>query len=564
MSVKNVLRKKICDYISNLTGKEIVESMVKSTPSVDLGDFAFPCFVLGGNPVDSSLDLKSKIEAEMPDFIEKVESKGPYLNFFLNRVNYSNSVLRESKNLSHISSKNKKVIIEYSQANTHKAFHVGHLRGTCLGESLARVLKFAGYDVTQVNYQGDTGIHVAKWIWCYKNFHSSEEIPVENREQWIASIYVDAVKRLKEGTPEEDTAGLDEVRKINQHIENRDDAEIVKFWQETRQWSLDAFELIYKDLGAHFDNYFFESEMESEAKAIVKELVDSNVAKIDDGASIIDLDDLGIWVLLRKDGTTLYSAKDLALAKRKKEMYSPDISVYVVGAAQSLHFRQLFETLKRIKFPNSDSLFHLAYAEVRLPTGKMSSRTGQNVLYSDMKEDVWNLAYGETKKRHEDWSEDRIRNVTQAIMIAALKFDMISKDSNKMIVFDPQKACEFEGETGPYLQYVCARINSLLNKAGNSSEFKVDSISDVDYRLLLLLDDFYDVVEDTADKQKIFLLCKYSVTLSKLFNEFYHSCNISNEEDLVLKNFRIALVEATKIVLGKSLDLLGIDVLEEM
>ena len=593
LGIKSAFRRKICSLISDISGKDIVESMIKPTPAINLGDFAFPCFILDKDAKTAAENLKARIDSMIADgsvdFLEKVVVAGPYLNFFIGKTSYALKVIESIKSHSdkqYLSKKDKRVVIEYSQANTHKAFHVGHLRGTSIGESLARIMRFSGYDVTQVNYEGDTGIHVAKWIWCYRKFHSHENPDESDREKWIASIYVDAVKRLAEGTPEEDKAGLEEVSRINQHIENRDDQEIISLWQKTRKWSLDAFETIYADLHAHFDNYFFESDMEGPARAIVAELRTDGIAKIDDDASIVDLGDLGIWVLLKKDGTTLYSAKDLALAKIKMDLYHPDKSVYIVGAAQSLHFNQLFETLKRMKFPHSDNLYHLAFAEVRLPTGKMSSRTGQNILYSDLKQDVWDYSFGETRKRHPEWPDEKVRKTSKAIMISALKFEMIGKDSNKIIIFDSQKSCEFEGETGPYMLYVCARICSVLRKCGEDIDFdEIKSgrfsssffssnqhsqhghgfmLSDQEYSLISLLDDFFSAVEEASDKQKVFLLVKYLLTVSKAFNEFYHACRINDEKDESLRRFRISLAKASYYVLVKGLDLLAMDIVEEM
>lgn len=589
-SIKNILKLKICELLSEISGKNINDSMIKATPSFELGDFAFPCFVLDKDARKAAEDVKTKIDLlilqKKLDFLDNVTVVGPYLNFYVNRSSYTSkviSLLIEKSSNEQILKNNQKIIIEYSQANTHKAFHVGHLFGTSMGESLARILKYYGYEVIQVNYEGDTGIHVAKWIWCYNKFHSNENPSELDRESWIASIYVDAVRRLAEGKPEEDKEGLEEVRIINKHIENRDDENILNFWKKTRQWSLDAFETIYSDLKAHFDDYFFESDMEEPAKKIVSDLLERNIAKIDDGASIIDLNDkgLGIWVLLRNDGTTLYSAKDLALAKIKNEKYKPDKSIYIVGAAQSLHFKQLFETLKIMDFSNSDNLYHLPLTEIRLPTGKMSSRTGQNILFSDMKKDVWDYSFLETKKRHEDWSDEKIRLVSKAIMISAIKFGMIGKDPNKSIVFDLQKSCEFEGETGPYIQYVCARISSILKRIGekinydiinkgklgvnfSKDDFSDVNLSEIEYSLVTLLDNFFDIIAESSEKYKVFLLAKYLSSVAKQYNEFYHSCRIYDEKNERIKKFRIELSKSTYFVLTKGLYLLGIDILDEM
>ena len=286
-------------------------------PDSKLGDYAFPCFSLAKkfkkNPHEIAVDLRKKIKGNF-----KVEVNGGYLNFFLDKnklvKDILNEILMKKDKYGSQSKKKDKVMIEFSQANTHKAFHVGHVRGTSLGESLARILEFLGYKVMRVNYQGDTGMHVAKWIWYYNKFHKNEKFHKNDIEKWIASIYVQAIKKL-DMHPEYQ----EEVDKINLELEKGKDKKLLALWKKTRKLSLDSFELIYRDLNTRFDHYFFEREVEKRGKEISLYLIRKKIAKIDQGATIIDLNkyDLGIWVLLRKDGTVLYSAKDLALAELK-------------------------------------------------------------------------------------------------------------------------------------------------------------------------------------------------------------------------------------------------------
>ena len=370
-----------------------LEELIEVPKDSKMGDYSFPCFALSKklkkNPAEIAKDFSSRIQLSKE--FERVGAIGPYLNFFVNKkILAEKTIERITKEKDKYGSgkfEKGKVMIEFSQANTHKAFHVGHVRGTSLGESLARILEFTGNKVLRANYQGDTGMHVAKWIWCYQKYHSKEEL--KNDESWIASIYVDAIKRL-----EKNEKLQKEVDEINKKLEDKTDKELTKLWEKTRKLSLDSFEKIYHELNTKFDEYFFENEVEKAGKKISQELVKQNIANVSDGATIVDLekDKLGVWVLLRSDGTVLYSAKDLALAEKKFSDFKIDKSIYVVGRAQQMHFYQLFKTLEKMKFKQSKNCKYVPVSEVRFPWGKMSSRSGDNVLYSDFKKELTNYS----------------------------------------------------------------------------------------------------------------------------------------------------------------------------
>ena len=257
-------------------------------PSPDLGDFAFPCFELAKkqkkNPVEIASDLASKIKPSLT--IKQIKSTGPYLNFFINQnilVKQTLKHILKQKNKYGKSNEKSKIMIEFSQANTHKAFHIGHVRGTSLGESLARILEFRGNKVIRANYQGDTGMHVAKWIWCYQKYHSKE--PLKNDESWIASIYVDAVRRLDKNPKLQE-----EVNEINKKLEESKDKKLIKVWKKTRKASLNAFEKIYKEFNTKFNIYYFERQFEKKGKKITQKLHKKSLAKLDNGATIIELE----------------------------------------------------------------------------------------------------------------------------------------------------------------------------------------------------------------------------------------------------------------------------------
>ena len=546
---------------------ERIAALLETPPDETLGDYALPCFSFAKALRKAPAVIAQKLAGSMEKggLVADVKAVGPYLNIFLDREQVIgrtiSAILKEPASYGAGLKKAEKVMIEYSQPNTHKAFHVGHLRGTSIGEALARILRHAGHEVVQANYSGDTGMHVAKWLWCYMNFHKDEQPPEGEGAlgKWLAAIYVEAVQRLNE-EPEHD----DEVRKLNLLLDEGKDKQLMTLWRDSRQWSIDELNAIYADLQAHFDVWWFEREMETRAKELARELLAKGIAKESDGAIIVDLEqeNLGVWVLLRQDGTPLYSAKDLALAEKKFTEYKIDRSIYVIGKAQSLHMQQLFKTLGLMRFAQAEKCFHLSYEEVRLPEGKMSSRTGQNILYTDVKEDVFAYTETEIRKRHDNWDEMEIAAVVQAVGICALKFEMLYRDHNKPIVFDVAKVCDFEGDTGPYIQYTHARCNSILTKLGKRPVMQGAAFhtltSDHEFRLAKALLRFPDAIAVVSRELSPGALAQYALSLAKTFNSFYHACKVIGESPQV-ENARALLVDATRNVLALSLTLLGIE-----
>ncbi len=545
-------------------------------PNRELGDLAFACFTLakdlGSTPNEIADKLSSKINElikvdDTATIVLTTNSAGPYINFVLRAETVASLVLTSAgklkKNFGQTKvSKQSKVMIEFSQANTHKAFHVGHILGTSLGESLARLNEFAGQKVLRANYQGDTGSHVAKWLWNYHKNHSKEKIQAS--EHWIASLYVEAITKLAE-----DKAGEEEVKKINLALEAGSDKKLNALWQKSRSQSLAAFEKIYKDLDTHFNNYFFESKVEARAKEIALQLVKKRIAKASQGAIIIDFADhnlpaLGVWVLLRQDGTVLYSAKDLALAELKFNKYKVDEAIYVVGNAQSLHIQQLFATLKLMKFKQASACKYIPVHEVRLPWGKMSSRTGDNVLYDDFKNDLVKKVSVEIKKREPKISAKELDKRALTIAISAVKYSFLRHDTSKNIIFDPNTSLKFEGDTGPYLLYCYARLKSIIRQAKVSKTKKSSSYDWQNEKFLLLeLAQFPSIVDRATRENEPSLLASYLYQLAKTTTEYYHQVHIltSSKEVLPLRLNTIKLVSET---LSRGLNLLGIITLDVM
>ena len=561
---KEIIAKKLAPY-TNFSPSD-VESMLEKPKELAHGDFSFPCFqlakILKKSPQEIATEISSKIKIEKP--IRKIEVIGAYINFFIADDRYIEEVFEamKDKDFGKPKMKKEKVMIEFCQANTHKPFHIGHFRNLCLGDSLVRLWKFAGNEVIAANYPGDVGAHVAKCLWGLKKFHPDEAPPEKHRGEWLGLIYAEANEKV-----ETNLEYKTEVSEILKKLESGD-AEFTKLWNQTRQWCLDEFNEIYDEINVNFDVFFFESEVEKPGKILVQEMLKKGIAKESDGAIIVDLKkhSLDIFVILKSDGTSLYSTKDLALAKQKFEQFGVERSIYVVGSEQKFYFKQLFKTLELMGFKHAKDCFHLSYELVRLPEGKMSSRSGNVMTFRMVYEDVLKRALEEVSNRHAEWDEGKKKSTAKTITLAAMKFSMLNQDNNKTIIFDIDKALEFEGETGPYIQYVIARINSITRKHGGKiphnpdlSVFKDPS----EIRLIKLLGDFPSVIEESAIQYRPMRLCKYLIDVSQSFNDFYNCCPVLKAEQKE-KIARLYLIEKTKEILTEGLNLLGIPDLEEM
>ncbi|MFH1589549.1 MAG: arginine--tRNA ligase [archaeon] len=547
--------------------KNEVDSALEIPPSLEFGDFAFPCFMLS-NKLRKAPNLVAEYylkKIKPTEIINKIETKGPYVNFFVNKnlLNASviTNILKEKNDYGKGPKKKEKVMIEFSQPNTHKAFHVGHLRNVSVGDSLVRILRINGYKVVAANYMGDVGAHIAKCLWYYKKFFKGK-VPTKNRGEWLGTLYSEAVKKL-----EEKKSYKNEVSKVLQALESTKENNYIKLWKKTKKWSLDEFNEIYKWLGVKFDVFFYESQVEKPGKKLIAEFNKKGLFKESEGALIIDLEkyDLDVLLVLKSDGNSLYSTKDLALAAKKFREYKIDKSLYVVGSEQKMYFKQVFKTLELMGFKNAKNCHHISYELVMLPEGKMSSRAGNIILFSELQNKIIKSLENEVKKRHHNWPMKKVDETAKKIGLGALKFGMLSQDNNRVITFNLNEWLLFEGETGPYVQYAHARINSILKKAKYDLG-KVDYAvlkSEEEQDLIKRLESYPLVVSDAADHYKPSLVARYVMELAQSFNEFYHKHPVLKADD-ELKGARLALILAVKQVLRNGLDLLGIEAPNEM
>jgi arginyl-tRNA synthetase len=521
---------------------------------------------------DIAAEIVKEVET-IPGFNQIIAERG-YINLYIDPANYAtrlvDTVLSEGINFGKGSSKIDRVMVEYSQPNTHKAFHVGHLRNVILGGAMSNILEFAGYDTVRANYLGDIGWHVVKWLWCYLRFHSGEQ-PVGDRTRWMQEIYTQATQLVEENAEYEA-----EAREIFVRWEARD-PELVKLWEKTRQWSIEGFEDIYQELGESFDVIFYESEVEEPGKKFVEDLISRGIA-IDEresgGPVIVKLDELlgneketyRVLVILRSDGTSLYATKDIPLAIKKFEEWNIDRSIYVIDVRQSLYLKQIFKTLEIMGFKQGKDCHHLAYEIVNLPGDvTMSSREGTIVMFDELLNEAYARAGAIVEEKNPGLNQDQKREVSKMVGLGALKYPMLAIDTNKVSTFDWETALDFDGHASPYIQYAHVRANSILTRANDvpGSASAEHELVDAEVSLLDRLSRFPAVIQRSAEEFKPLHIANYAYDLARDFTEFYQKCPVIKADPQV-REFRLRLTATSRQVIENALRLLGISAPEVM
>jgi arginyl-tRNA synthetase len=537
-----------------------LDTMFEVPPNPKMGDLAFPCFSLAKQfsiaPGQVAMQLREKLV--VPKGFSKVIAAGPYLNFFYDASEFSKFVLKESlKKHFGKAKKSERIMIEYSNPNPLKGFHVGHLRNTALGSALCRILSLSGYNVIPVNYYNETGSHVSKTLWAYDKWFKGKEKTIKNKGEWVGKIYSTAVLKLKDH-PEFEC----KVKEIQLKIDNQDKI-WTSFLKKTKKWSVDEFDRIYKELNAHFDYIYNDSEFIISGKDVVNELKKHKLVSYDEGAPVIDLENwnMGKKFLLRSDGTALYITKDLAMAQKRFKEYKLDRSIYVVGSEQDMYFKQLFKSLELLGFDNAGQLYHLSYDLILdAKMKKFSSRLGTAPLYSVLASKAKAKALKEVKKRNPKMSATKQKNLADDIAVGAMIYMMLSKSNNKTIAFDIDAALSFEGNTGPYLQYALVRASKIMKKSKQKVSTSVDfSLLDSkeEQALIKHISNFPDIVESAAESYSPHLVANYSYELAQKFSTFYAKHRVIGAESKQEKA-RLLLVSAFYETLKKSLALLGI------
>ncbi len=649
--------------------------------------------VLIGDQIAAALEGRAEFS--------RVESVNGYVNLYFNTNELANVVVGSAINLGERyglgPEREDRVMVEFSQPNTHKEFHIGHARNASLGRALANITEFAGYPTQRANYIGDIGRHVIICLWCLQKFHSKDRVPIKQRGRWLGEIYAEANyrltfqekvvglldelasqdplfvekidiqlrdlyqeedglsedvayllgqitnkreikpeefydpltvlkfwplvgKRLQEeiafieengpvtapppvsrtanqqgprpvATVENTTERYERWAQLNRHIDwwpmvpewesevrdefqrwDQKDPEFVQLWEQTKEWSMQEFLRIYDELGIEFDVWFYESEVEEEGRQMVKELLEREIAEMSQGLTVVKIDEkLGLeeekfrtLPILRSDGTTLYSTKDLSLTRRKFEDYQIDRSIWVVDVRQSLYFQQIFEIMRLWGFEQADMCYHLGYEMVTLPSGTMSSRTGNVVLYEDvaaaMKARAREIVV--EKARHADLTGEQIDRIAEQVGIGSLIYSMVSRDNNTVIVFDLEESLSFTGHAAPYIQYAHARACRLLERAGEvpADEMVFEDLQPEEIDLIEQIGIFPSEVQKAVESYRPLVIADYVYELARKFNDFYADFDkrpILNAPE-PQRTMRIALVAASRQTLANGLGLLGV------
>lgn len=580
-TVLDILTTELAKQISDHIGVPVSSEQFVQPPDRTLGDLALGCFpfakALGKSPVEIA-SMIADIEPIHASLIA-LEATGPYVNI---RFQSTELVRRTILDIEEFGDsfgalaigQSKTVLLEYASLNTHKEIHVGHLRNLFLGRSAQLLLEKAGFHVIPVSYQGDVGAHVAKCLWYFVkerkqdlslsmddvNALLAKVTPDQATGNYLGSVYTKATTAL-----EEHPEYKDESSEVLRKLESGDPA-WTKLWQETRRWCLDEMLKNFDDLDVRLTRQYLESEVVARGQEMVDTLLAKGVATESQGAIVVPLEDvkLGVFLVRKSDGNSLYSTKDIALAElKRKEFPHTDKSIILVDNRQSFYFKQLFEVLKRMGLSTHDE--HIGYDFVTLKEGAMSSRKGNIISYQDFVQTVTDSAREEIVKRHQDWSEGKVTHVAWCLAQAGLKFGMLKQDSDKVFVFDLTQAMAFDGDTGPYCQYAATRLNSIIRKAGGigTGEIKASFEHPSEKALALTLLELPKVVKQASTQLKPASIAQWCLDLAHAINAFYRDVSVldAKPEERAAK---VRLAHAALQGMKNGLALLSIPLPEEM
>ena len=561
---KEIIAKKLEGGDIGLNSEEI-KNLIEIPPQENMGDYSFPCFQLAKtlrkNPAQIAGELVDSLEIE--EFSE-IKNIGPYINFFLNREKFQNEVVntildkKDDFGKSDMG-KGKTVVIDFSSVNIAKPFHIGHIRSTVIGDALRNIYEFLGYNTIATNYIGDYGTQFGTMIAAYKLWGDDDKLNAHPIQE-LLNLYV---RYNTEASENEEM--MDVARKEFKKLEEGEE-EATRLWSWFKEISFKEFDRVYKLLDIDFDNYNGESYHSEYIPEVIEELKEKNLLVESDGAQIIDLSqfDLPPSIIIKSNGSSAYVTRDIATAINRKKEYNFDENLYVVATQQNLHFQQLFKILELMGYDFAKDCKHIPFGMVSLKDQTLSTRKGQVVFL----EDVLNKAIDKTKeiiKDREDTVDD-VEETARVVGIGAVKFQELYNNRIKDYVFDWDEVLNFDGETGPYVQYTYARAKSVLRKAGLSEVGKLDIekiTSDDEFSLAKKLAGFEDVVIKAKEKYEPSLITRHLTDIASSFNKFYNSSKIMVDDEK-LKEERLALTYATSIVIKSGLAILGIKTVEKM
>ena len=558
--IAEILQKSLKEKNVKIEKEEII-NLLETPPSPEIGDYAFPCFFLVNEfkeePDEIAIQLRAKIGNPPLDF-EDIQTVGPYINFFVNRKDLGRKVVWEAitqkKNYGKSKiGKRKKIVVEFSSPNVAKPFGIGHLRSTIIGNSIANICAFVGFKPIRINYLGDWGTQYGKIIFGFNKFGSEKKLE-KNPIKHLLDIYVKVNKNKKY-----DEISREQFKKLEQG-----DKKSLMLWKVFRDLSINEFEKIYRTFKIEFDEITGESKYVKNAEKVAEELKAKNLLKKSKGALIVDLEKyhLGVCLIKKSDGATLYATRDISAAIKRYKKYKFEKMIYEVGQEQKLYFKQLFKVLELMGYEWAKNCVHVDHGFYLNKSGqKFATRKGKTVFMEDIIEETTNLAKKEIKKRTPKISKKELEKRALKISTAAIFYGDLKNNRKNNIVFDINKFISFEGDTGPYLLYSYARASSILRKTKNQDKFKVYDLEPKELALVKKLLQFQEVVLSAYNNLNPSVIANYSYQLSQKFNEFYHACPVIGSKQ---EAFRLALVEAFRQILKNSLNLLGIETLEEM
>ncbi|HEY4508732.1 MAG TPA: arginine--tRNA ligase [Candidatus Paceibacterota bacterium] len=569
--MKEELEKEISAILESFGVKDLKVSFDYPT-RIDFGDLSTNAAMayakeLGKKPLDLANEIKNKLFHTACGKVMRIEVVGGFINFFFNKEYFAEKVKEIlDKGPSFAKSyglAKQKIIIEYTVTNVLKPMHIGHLMGNVIGESLSRIFEYSGAEIKRNNYQGDSGLHVAKAVWGIMKLGGIIDGNLSEKTNYIGNSYV-----LGTNSYEDDPKSAEEIKEINKKLFEKSDKELVVLYEWGRKISLDHFEELYKKLGTKFDFYFFESEVADDALRIVREFIKKGVFEESEGAVVFHGEKydpkLHTRVFINSQGIPMYEAKDIAHAIRKYDQYKFDKSIIITANEQNEYFKVVLRALQEIRSDIAEKTQHLSHGLLKLPSGKMSSRKGNTITGEELIGQVEKKVLEKMNSR-EDMSRTVLdmENVAEIVAIGAIKYSILRQAIGGDIIFDFEKSISFEGDSGPYLQYACVRAKSVLQKA-EKLDLGVRLPSGWETtNLERLLERFPSVVERAGGEYAPHYIVTYLIELAGEFNSFYTSHKIIDQSDPT-SPYRLALTQAFVFVMTSGLDLLGIKVPEKM
>ncbi len=570
MYCKDYVAKELAKCLPDLELSQIEEG-IEIPKEKTMGDYAFPCFRLAKTlrkaPNLIAQDVAAQLEGS--EILEKVQAVGPYVNMFLNKTWRAQFILGQvdeaaaagkAYGASNVG-EGKTVVMDYSSINVAKPFHIGHLRTTVIGNSISRILQFMGYKTVSINHLGDWGTQFGKMVVAYRKWGN----PAEVEQKGVRGLLELYVKFHEEA---EKDPQLDEEARATFTSMEQGDEEALALWKLFVDISLKEVSRVYDMLDVKFDSYLGESFFFTRTDELVAILKEKNLLQESEGAQIVDLSEENMppCIILKKDGSTLYSTRDIAAAMYRKNTYDFDKCLYITGMEQILHFSQWFKVCEKIGFPWSKDLVHIPYGLVSLEGGKLSTRGG-NVIFL---EDLLNEAVQKTKEIMMEKNPDleNMDQVAQQVGVGAVVFHDLFNNRIKDVTFSWDQVLNFDGETGPYVQYTFARASSVLRKAqwdpAKQEEIDMSLLTDeYSQEILKLIENFPKRVEEACQKWEPYMITRYTVALATAFNKFYHENSIMNAEENV-KKARLKLTYVVTQIIKQGLYLIGVQAPEKM